>query len=89
MEGSIIISTIQSFGTGVDLRGLRFCINTVPYSSTVTADQLSGRLREYDSELYSIYVDMIDRGFVEIESMRKRRHKILADKCNSISVLNS
>ena len=89
MEGSIIISTIQSFGTGVDLRGLRFCINTIPYSSTVTADQLSGRLREYDSESYSIYVDMIDKGFVEIESMRKRRHKVLADKCNSISVLNS
>lgn len=80
----IIISTPKSFGTGSDLAGLRFCIMTEPYTSEVTADQISGRLREYDPELYTMYVELIDRGFDYVVKMAKKRRKVFKKKCNKL-----
>ena len=84
-EGSIIVSTPQSCGTGVDIKGLRFCINTVAYSSQVTADQVSGRLREYDSELYSIYAETLDVGFTQVCNMWNRHKGAIIKKANRVS----
>ncbi len=43
----IIVSTIKSCGTGVDIKGLRAIICAEPIASKVIAEQLFGRLRPY------------------------------------------
>lgn len=55
----LIITTIKSAGTGLDIPGLRVVINTENYASKITAHQSIGRLRPYkDKETY--YFDIVD-----------------------------
>lgn len=88
LDRKIIVSTSKSCGTGVDIRGLRFLINCETYSSSVTADQVCGRLREYSPEDYSIYCEIIDRGFLDCYRMYKNREKVFKKKCNKIAILD-
>ena len=53
----IVISTIKSCGTGMDLKGLICCINTVSFSSSVLSVQMVGRLREIPDE-DTVFVDL-------------------------------
>lgn len=88
LDKKIIVSTSKSCGTGVDIRGLRFLINCETYSSSVTADQVCGRLREYSPDDFSIYCEIIDRGFLDCYRMYKNREKVFKTKCNKIAVLD-
>ena len=88
LDNKIIVSTIKSCGTGVDIRGLRFLINCEAYSSKVTADQVCGRLREYSPEDFSIYCELIDRGFLDCYRMYKNRDRIFKKKCNKIAIVD-
>lgn len=49
MKKDIIVSTIKSCGTGVDIPGLRAVICSEPISSKVVAEQMFGRIRRYKS----------------------------------------
>jgi superfamily II DNA or RNA helicase len=74
----IISATAQMLGTGEDIPGLRFMLNTEPCASLPNTDQFSGRLRPYDGgskETY--YVEFIDIGFEKVYQWYRRREKLL------------
>lgn len=81
----IISSTPKSLGTGSDIPGLRFMIMTEPYSSSVSANQISGRLREYAPDAYTFYIELVDIGFPKVLDMYKKRLKIFKKKCVSVN----
>jgi superfamily II DNA or RNA helicase len=80
-SSDIISTTPKSAGTGIDIPGLRFEIMTEPYSSHVTANQISGRLREYGPEEYTFYIELIDKGIRKVYDMYKKRLKVFKEKC--------
>ncbi len=84
----IIISTIRSSGTGADIKKLRCIINLEPFSSNITANQLSGRLREYAKDKDTYFFDLIDISFPVCERQYKSKLKILKKKCKEIKVYN-
>lgn len=86
-ESDIICSTIKSCGTGVDIKSLRCIINLEPFSSTVTANQLAGRLREYASDKDTYFFDLIDLSFPSCERQYKTKLKFLREKCKEIRVI--
>lgn len=57
LSKDIVISTVKSCGTGMDLKGLICCINTVSFGSEVLAVQMAGRLREIPGE-DTVFVDL-------------------------------
>ena len=81
LECDIISSTPKSLGTGLDIPDLRFIIMTEPYSSSITANQTSGRLRELSPEIYTFFIELVDTGFNKVHSMYKSRMKIFKQKC--------
>jgi superfamily II DNA or RNA helicase len=84
ITSDIISSTPKSAGTGVDIPGLRFEIMTEPYSSKITASQVSGRLREYGPNAYTFYIELIDTGFKKVYDMYKKRLPVFKKKCVTI-----
>lgn len=50
LQKDILISTVKSCGTGMDLKRLICCINTLSFSSSVLTVQMMGRLREIPGE---------------------------------------
>lgn len=88
LEADIIVSTPKSMGTGTDIPGLRFVIMAEPYSSSITANQTSGRLREYSIDAYTFYIELIDKGFPDVLAMYKKRLPILRKKCVKVLELN-
>lgn len=84
----IIISTIKSCGTGVDIKGLRCIINLEPFSSPITTNQLSGRLREYARDKETYFFDLIDVSVPTCEKYYKSKLSYLKKKCNKIIALN-
>jgi superfamily II DNA or RNA helicase len=83
LESDIICSTLKSAGTGFDLNGLRVLICTEPYSSSVTAKQISGRLRPYEDK-DTLYVEIIDTGFKAVYRMYKERLKTFKLICKKM-----
>lgn len=81
LERDIIISTQKSLGTGNDIKGLRSVIMTEQYSSKIIANQTAGRLREYSSDEYTFYIELVDIGFVRAYDMYKKRIPIFKKKC--------
>ena len=84
LESEFISSTPKSLGTGSDIEGLRVVVNSEPYRSAVTANQIPGRLRYWNDGKYSFYFELIDRGFYDVVRMYKARVKILEKKCAKI-----
>jgi len=80
----IILSTPKSLGTGSDIPGLRFNIMTEPYTSPITANQTSGRLREYAEDKFTFHFELVDVGFRDVERMYKKRLPIFKEKCAQI-----
>lgn len=60
LKKDIIVSTIASCGTGVDIKRLRAIICSEAFASKVTAKQVIGRLREYAPDKDTYYFDIID-----------------------------
>ena len=80
----IIVSTIKSNGVGVNISKIRFLINLEPFSSTVTAEQLKGRLREYSSTEYTYFFDLVDIGVPKAADFLKRRTRYYKKECVKI-----
>ena len=85
VSADFISSTPKSLGTGSDIRGLRFLIMTEPYTSSVSANQISGRLREYGPDMYTFYIELVDIGFPKVVNMYRKRLSILKKRCVSIN----
>lgn len=88
LQSDYISSTPKSLGTGTDVPGLRIIINSEPYRSAVTANQVSGRLRYHGDSKYSFYIELIDKGFPEVMRMYKARQSVFAKKCASIKEIH-
>lgn len=84
---TLILTTSKSFGTGIDLPGLRYLIMAEPYSSKVTLRQVVGRLRNIGGELY--YFELVDVGIShrvnQFNNIKKDLLK-LSKKCTEFSV---
>jgi superfamily II DNA or RNA helicase len=87
-NADIICSTIRSAGTGADIRGLRAVVNTEAYSSQVTADQVAGRLREYNEIDNTFYIELVDKGIKHAKKMYERRLPAFKKKCLKVSSLD-
>lgn len=88
MEKDCICSTSKSFGTGVDLKGLRVMINTEPIGSEVLADQVRGRLREYSKDKDTFLFYPVDTVFKETTRMLKKIMPVMKRKCKEIIMMN-
>lgn len=58
-DSDLVVSTIGKSSTGLDWKGLRFCLNTVSVRSPVLTSQMLGRLRKINGEQL-IYADICD-----------------------------
>lgn len=83
-SADIICTTPKSAGVGVDIPGLRVVIMCEAYSSEIEADQVSGRLREFNKSDDTYYVELIDIGFPTVTKMWKRRLTIFKKKCKKL-----
>ena len=80
-EYDAINATSAMLGTGEDIPGLRFLLNTEPISSLTNTDQFSGRLRPYDNgNKPTYYVEFIDVGFPKLRDWYQKRKKLLEKK---------
>lgn len=90
-KADIIVSTIQSSGTGVDIRKLRYIINAETYSSRVTAEQFIGRLRPYfnneGEQLPTYMFDLVDKSIIYCNIYYKARYKRLKELAKTIQPL--
>ena len=60
LKRDIILSTMASVGTGVDVKGLSILINFDAFKSPITAEQCVGRLRRRKDDKECYYVDVRD-----------------------------
>lgn len=86
LKSRIIISTIMSGSTGLDIPDLKTCINTVSFSSPPQAAQCLGRLRRLPGE-ETIYVDIwngdIDKHYHHMRN-RLEVYRLKALRCDEI-----
>jgi hypothetical protein len=85
-NSDIIVSTIRSCGTGVDIKKLRVIINLEPFSSKITANQLAGRLREYSPTEDTYFFHLVDLAFPVCEDQYLKVVRHLKGKCKSIEI---
>lgn len=85
----IICATPKSLGTGKDIPGLRMVINTEPYKSRVTANQVSGRLRNTRDGVVGMYVEFVDMGIETCRKFYTERKKFFKEKAKQIVVMNT
>lgn len=86
LNKKIIISTNKSLGKAIDVEGLQFLIQTVPFSSKITSEQVMGRLRKIEGKK-SFYFDITDVGFGACKNQRFSRRAILDKKAKKIKIL--
>jgi superfamily II DNA or RNA helicase len=78
LNSSIIVSTSDSFGVGIDMGGkLRVLINTISYQSKVQAHQLPRRLRPIPGKK-TYYIDCVNTGFSRAMEHYKIRSKYIS-----------
>lgn len=88
-EYDAISATSGMLGTGEDIPGLRFLINTEPLSSLTNTDQFSGRLRPYEGGTKSTYyVEFVDVGFPKLYDWYQKRKRLLKKKVKECFELN-
>lgn len=76
LKKDIIVTTIQSFGTGKDLPGLRIVISLSPLVSKTQTHQLLGRIRPYEDGTKDTYFfDCNDISIPSINWWWKSRYK--------------
>lgn len=88
MTSDIIVSTIISAGTAVDIPNLRVCIQTVNISSSVANIQSLGRLRKLpgkDVRFVYLHCNQIDKHYI----YHKKRVELFSDRVANISYRRS
>lgn len=82
-KADIIISTMNSASTGVDIKNLKTCINTVSFASEPLAAQTLGRLRELPGD-ETIFVDFYNSDVISHRYHYQARKSVYATKAASI-----
>jgi superfamily II DNA or RNA helicase len=85
-RADVIVTTIQSCGTGTDIPGITDIINCSPFVSQVTAKQVFGRIRYCgkDCHFYDVYDASVRMDGYWIKS-RSKVFKQLSTKTNYIT----
>lgn len=83
IKNNIIFTTIGSGGVGLDIENLRAIFSIVPYSSSITASQMLGRLRPVPGKEVYFY-DFDDKGIRSMDHQRNCRNTILRVKAKTI-----
>lgn len=86
-ECRYISSTIKSVGEGFDLPGLRILINLEPVGSSLLADQVQGRLREYSKTEDTYLFYPVDLTIPECYDSSKRIVNVMKRKCKEINIM--
>ena len=90
LNNDIIIATTASLGTGADIKGLQFGINCSTYSSWISVKQISGRLRKLPDGTPTVYIEMVNFGYLKtVRQFEKRKpHLVKASKSGKILMVN-
>lgn len=72
-KSDVIITTIQSCGTGTDIKGITTIISASPFVSKITAQQIFGRIR-YNGKIGDYY-DIFDSSVQMDKFWLKSRYK--------------
>jgi len=84
IKKNVILTTIGSGGVGLDLENLVATFSLVPFSSSITANQMIGRLRFIPGkEVY--HYDFIDIGFRTMKFQRLKRMNVYNQKSKHIA----
>lgn len=83
----IVVSTTGKSGTGLDLKGLIFAMNTVSGTSEILALQCAGRIRKKD-DVELIYMDRCDMNISAQVRHGETRKEILRDISNKFFEYN-
>lgn len=87
-EYGIICATPKMLGTGEDIPGLRVVINLEPSRSTIAAQQIVGRLREYAPDKDTYYIELVDKAFSNVYDMYKTRLKFLSSVIKEAKIID-
>lgn len=87
LNSNIIVSTIQSCGTGRDIKGLKTCINTVSMASIPQTIQCLGRLREIPGE-DTFYIDMCNDEVMSQVNHARVRLDVYRTKAKDVNVIS-
>ena len=79
LKAKVICATVSSLGTGTDLKGLQFCINTCTYSSKIEAVQVSGRLRKIEG-VPVVYMELVNVGWYKTLNQYEKRKPALISR---------
>lgn len=82
-NSNVILSTLQSASTGLDLPKLRAILSLTPFRSSVIAHQLFGRLRDINDKNVYFY-DFLDTCVTPMIRQRKERMRIIRPKSQEI-----
>ena len=76
----IVVSTVQSAGTGFDKKGLGKLIVTVPFKSWILADQISGRCRRRDDGKDCYMWELVDKSIPQLRAWANVRADVYRRK---------
>ena len=83
----VIVTTFKSLGTGADKTEFDCVINLEYFSSDITANQMSGRLRK-EGDRKSYFIELINMGFEEVKNQYKKRRKFFSKKFGVINIID-
>lgn len=86
LDADIIFSTTKSMGTGSEFPNHQLTINTLTYSSEITANQISGRIRKQDNRK-GIYCEIVNIAHEVARKHYKEREPHLKKKAKNGVIL--
>ena len=81
LDADVIFSTTKSMGTGADIDNAQILINTLTYSSEITANQIPGRIRKQENRK-GIYCEIVNIAHEVARKHYYEREKFLKKKAN-------
>ena len=84
----IIVSTINSCGTGFDLKDLSKLVVFAQYSSWILTDQISGRCRRRPDGKETYMYDIVDADIKQLRSWANNRSDVLRRKSKRFKVVD-
>ena len=90
LKKKVIVATTSTLGTGADIKGLQFVINAATYSSWVMVTQVSGRLRKLSDGTPTVYIELVNFGYLKtIKQFENRKpHLLKASRSNKIIIVD-
>ena len=85
-EADILVSTVQSAGTGFDVKDLAKLILIQPLRSWILTNQIAGRLRRRTDEKECWMWDVVDADIPQLRAWANARADVLRKKCKHFKV---